>query len=88
MLRFIVLLTRIALRFKFAVIRSANRFFKFVWLYFALLEFVYVVLLDVDLAFANVAAVLASRIVWIRFNFVRRKHPVPNNVSPHGDPYK
>ena len=47
-----------------------------------------VVLLDVELAFADVTAVLAFGIVRIRFDFVRRKHPVPNKISLHGDPHE
>ena len=83
-----VLLPRLVLRFEFAVIRGTNRFFECVWLCFVLLEFMYVVLLDVELAFADIAAVLAFGIVRIRFDFMRRKHPVPNKISPHGNPDK
>ena len=66
------LLARFALRFDLSIIRGTNRFFEFVWLNFVLLEFGYVVLLDMKLTFANVATVLAAGIVRIRFNFVRR----------------
>ncbi len=48
--------SRLALRFEFAFIRRTNRFFELVWLYFVLLEFVYVVLLDMQLTLeANVS---------------------------------
>lgn len=60
-LRFSVLLAGLALRIEFAVIRGTNRFLGFIAIHFILLEFVYVVLLDVELAFANVAAMLFIR---------------------------
>ena len=86
MLRFLVLLARLALRFEFAVIRSTNRFFEFVWLYFVLLEFAYVVLLDVELAFANIAAVLFIGETLMTSDFGRSKHSIPDFIEPDTNP--
>ena len=80
------LLARLVLRFEFAVIRGTNCFFEFVWLYFELLEFVYVVLLDVELAFANVAAVLFILESLMTSDFGRSKHPIADSIEPDTNP--
>ena len=72
MLKFIGLLSRLAPCYELTAVPSTDRFFESVWFYFVFVEFMYIVLLNVELALADIAAVLASRIVRICLNFMRR----------------